>query len=99
MATAHPIRAPGPEVSATGYGPCGFPGCTEVFVGARDPESCMAHSSPPRDYRTLISAASLVAGPLIMSIGDLLHPEERMAPAEQMAILVEDASRWYTAMS
>jgi hypothetical protein len=56
----------------------------------------MAHSSPPRDYRTLISAASLVAGPLIMSI-DLLHPEERMAPAEQMAILVEDASRWYTA--
>jgi hypothetical protein len=32
-----------------------------------------------------------------MSIGDLLHPEERMAPAEQIAILVDDASRWYTA--
>jgi hypothetical protein len=57
----------------------------------------MAHSSSPRDYRTLISAVSLVAGPLIMSIGDLLHPEERMAPTEQMAILVADASRWYTA--
>jgi hypothetical protein len=57
----------------------------------------MAHSSSPRDYRTLISAVSLVAGPLIMSIGDLLHPEERMAPPEQMAILVADASRWYTA--
>ena len=57
----------------------------------------MALSSSPRDYRTMISAASLVAGPLIMSIGDLLHPEERMAPAEQMAILVTDASRWYTA--
>jgi hypothetical protein len=57
----------------------------------------MAHSSSPRDYRTLISAVSLVAGPLIISIGDLLHPEERMAPPEQMAILVADASRWYTA--
>ena len=53
--------------------------------------------SSPRDYRTMISAASLVVSPLIMSIGDLLHPEERMAPAEQMAILVTDASRWYTA--
>jgi hypothetical protein len=57
----------------------------------------MAHSSSPHVYRTRISAVSLVAGPLIMSIGDLLHPEERMAPAEQMAILVTDASRWYTA--
>ena len=57
----------------------------------------MAISSPPRDYRTLIPAASLVAGPLLMAIGDLLHPEERMAPAEQIAILVDDASRWYTA--
>ena len=57
----------------------------------------MAHSSSPRDYRTTISAGSLVAGPLIMSIGDLLHPQERMAPAEQMTILVADASRWYTA--
>lgn len=57
----------------------------------------MAHFSSLRDYRTMISAASLVAGPLIMSIGDLLHPEERMAAPEQMAILVADASRWYTA--
>jgi hypothetical protein len=57
----------------------------------------MAISSAPRDYRTLIAAASLVAGPLLMAIGDLLHPEERMAPAEQIAILVDQASRWYTA--
>jgi hypothetical protein len=57
----------------------------------------MARTSSPRDYRTPISAISLVAGPLIMSIGDLLHPEERMAPLEQMTILVADASRWYTA--
>jgi len=50
-----------------------------------------------RDYRTLVAAASLVAGPLLMTIGDLLHPEERMAPVEQIAILVDDASRWYLA--
>jgi hypothetical protein len=40
----------------------------------------MAISPAPRDYRTLIAAASLIAGPLLMAIGDLLHPEERMAP-------------------
>ena len=57
----------------------------------------MASSSAPRDYRTLIAAASLIAGPLLMAIGDLLHPEERMAPPEQIAILVNHASRWYTA--
>jgi hypothetical protein len=57
----------------------------------------MAISSSPRDYRTLVAAASLFTGPLLMSIGDLLHPEERMDPAEQMAILVGEASRWYTA--
>jgi hypothetical protein len=32
-----------------------------------------------------------------MSIGDLLHPEERMDPSEQVVILVGQASRWYTA--
>ena len=57
----------------------------------------MASSSAPRDYRTLIAAASLIAGPLLMATGDLLHPEERMAAPEQIAILVDHASRWYTA--
>jgi len=57
----------------------------------------MAISSAPRDWRTLIAAASLITGPLLMTIGDLLHPEERMAPSEQIAILVDHASRWYTA--
>jgi hypothetical protein len=60
-------------------------------------EAGMAISSAPREYRTLIPAASLIVGPLLMAIGDLLHPEERMAPAEQIAILVDHASRWYTA--
>ena len=49
------------------------------------------------DYRTRIAAASLVAGPLLMTIGDLFHPEERMNNAEQIAILANDASRWYAA--
>jgi hypothetical protein len=57
----------------------------------------MASSSAPRDYRTLIAAASLIVGPLLMAIGDLMHPQERMAPADQIAILVDHASRWYTA--
>jgi hypothetical protein len=57
----------------------------------------MTISSTRRNYRTLIAAASLIAGPLLMAIGDLLHPEERMAPPEQIAILVDHASRWYTA--
>jgi hypothetical protein len=56
----------------------------------------MAIPSAPRDYRILVAAASLIAGPLLMAVGDLLHPEERMAPAEQIAILVDNASRWYT---
>lgn len=50
-----------------------------------------------RDYRTLIAAASLIAGPLLMTIGDFIHPEERMDAAEQIAILVGNASRWYAA--
>jgi hypothetical protein len=57
----------------------------------------MTIASTGRDYRTLVAAASLIVGPLLMAIGDLLHPEERMAPAEQAAIIVEHASRWYTA--
>jgi hypothetical protein len=57
----------------------------------------MLTSSPSPDYRTLIAAASLVVGPLLMAGGDLLHPEERMAPAEQIVILMGQPSQWYTA--
>jgi hypothetical protein len=32
-----------------------------------------------------------------MSIGDLVHPEEDLDAADQVAILVDDASRWYSA--
>jgi hypothetical protein len=57
----------------------------------------MATSPATRDYRTLIAAASLIVGPLLMTIGDLFHPEERMDTAEQIAILVNHASPWYGA--
>jgi hypothetical protein len=50
-----------------------------------------------RRAERVTTATSLVLGPLLMSIGDLLHPEERMLPAEQIAIVVDHASRWYTA--
>ncbi len=54
-------------------------------------------TSSPRNYRTWVAAASLVVGPLVMSVGDLIHPEESMDAADQIAILVDDATRWYTA--
>jgi hypothetical protein len=43
------------------------------------------------------TSVSLVVGPLLMSVGDLLHPEERMLPVDQIAIVADHASRWYTA--
>ena len=57
----------------------------------------MGISLARRDYQTRIAAASLVVGPLLMTIGDLFHPEERMDTAEQIAILVNHASHWYAA--
>ena len=50
-----------------------------------------------RRTERVTTSVSLVLGPLLMSIGDLLHPEERMLPAEQIGIVVDHASRWYTA--
>jgi hypothetical protein len=47
--------------------------------------------------RATLTTASLVAGPLLMSIGDLIHPSESNDPADQAAILVDGASRWYGA--
>src|SRR6266566_3774152 len=50
-----------------------------------------------RSYRTIVEAASLVLGPLLMSSGDLIHPNEEMDAADQAAIIIEHASRWYAA--
>ena len=57
----------------------------------------MSPIAPAGTAQRVTTSASLVVGPLLMSIGDLLHPEERMLPAEQIAIVVDQASRWYTA--
>ena len=50
-----------------------------------------------RKVERVTTSVSLVVGPLLMSIGDLLHPEERMSRVEQIAIVAEHASRWYAA--
>ena len=48
-------------------------------------------------YRTTISAASLIVGPALMSVGDLFHPAEDWDPAVQVAIVAEAPMRWYAA--
>ena len=44
-----------------------------------------------------IASVSLVTGPLIMAIGDLLHPQESSDVNQQVAIVVDHADRWYQA--
>jgi hypothetical protein len=50
-----------------------------------------------RGYQTSIGAASLAVGPLVMAVGDLLHPKESSDLGRQAAIIVEQATRWYLA--
>ena len=47
-------------------------------------------------YRTL-GVVSLAVGPLVMAVGDLLHPKESSDLGQQAAIIAEQASRWYLA--
>ena len=47
--------------------------------------------------RDAIGAVSMVAGPLLMSIGDLIHPAETWDTGAQVAIVAESTSRWFTA--
>jgi len=54
-------------------------------------------NATPRRYHSLVGAASLVVGPTLMSVGDLLHPAESWDPVAQSAIVAAAASRWYTA--
>jgi len=48
-------------------------------------------------YRRAIAVASLIVGPLLMSVGDLIHPPEDWATAVQVALVVEAPTRWYAA--
>jgi hypothetical protein len=51
----------------------------------------------PVRYRTTIGAASLIVGPLLMSVGDLFHPKESWDMAAQIAIVADAPTRWYAA--
>ena len=52
---------------------------------------------PTSRYHTVIGATSLIVGPTLMSIGDLIHPPESWDAVAQVAILATSASRWYVA--
>jgi hypothetical protein len=45
-----------------------------------------------RGYQTVIGAASLAVGPLVMTVGDLLHPQETSDISGQATIIVEQAT-------
>ena len=47
--------------------------------------------------RIVVAAVSLIVGPALMSLGDLLHPPESMDASAQVAIVAAAASRWYSA--
>jgi hypothetical protein len=51
----------------------------------------------PRKSHVLVGATSLIVGPALMSVGDLLHPAESMDASAQVAIVAAAASRWYGA--
>ena len=48
-------------------------------------------------YHTTVGAASLVIGPALMSVGDLIHPAETWVSATQVAIVAQATTRWYAA--
>jgi hypothetical protein len=45
----------------------------------------------------VIEAGSLIVGPALMSVGDLMHPPESWDSAAQVAIIAAGARRWYLA--
>jgi len=53
--------------------------------------------APTPRYRTAIEATSLIVGPALMSVGDLLHPAERWDPAAQVTIVSTSAAHWHLA--
>ncbi len=62
--------------------------------------AAQATTKPPalaREHFRLVGIVGLVIGPLIMSTGDLLHPQESADAARQAAIIAEQPDRWYLA--
>src|SRR5512139_1636317 len=98
MARHEEIRREGmAQVVAEFFGGLG----PRVDVGRRVEGNVCARGACPMPgrspFRVWTAAVSLVLGPLLMSVGDAIHPEEDLEAAEQVAILLDDASRWYTA--
>jgi hypothetical protein len=54
-------------------------------------------NAAPARYQTVTGATSLVLGPAMMSVGDLIHPPETWNAAAQVAIVGASALRWYGA--
>jgi hypothetical protein len=54
-------------------------------------------NTTPRQFHTVIGAASLIVGPALMSVGDLLHPPESWDTVAQVAIVAAATTRWYMA--
>jgi hypothetical protein len=73
--------------------------CEEHHVVAMQPRRAHVPDVMQSD-KTAVAAVSLVLGPLLMSVGDLVHPQESWDPAVQAAMIIEHAahaSRWYVA--
>jgi hypothetical protein len=51
----------------------------------------------PRQLRQRLAAASLIAAPLLLLAGELLHPQNLPDPAQQLATVAADPGRWYLA--
>jgi hypothetical protein len=64
---------------------------------AGDDERPEDSHQPDGGHENQIGAASLAVGPMVMAIGDLLHPKETADISAQAAIVVEHATRWYIA--
>src|SRR4026207_819776 len=57
-------------------------------------------SQAMQSHKTAVAAISLVFGPLLMSVGDLITPHESWDPGVQAAMIRQHAahaSRWYIA--
>lgn len=57
----------------------------------------MARLSDPRGFRRLTGGVSLVAAPLVLLAGTVLHPARRTDEAEQLAVVSDHLGRWYAA--
>ena len=68
---------------------------SEVYI-SRYPQS-HGRIAMVRTLSARVGVVSLVVGPLLIAGGDLMHPKEDADAADQAAIVLDHASRWYAA--